>query len=130
MKYLVDSDWLIDALAGVSSAANALTRLASDGVATSIIAVGEIYDGAYGFPDPAAEIERYRRYLMGFTVLGLSEPVMATFARVRSSLRSQGMLIPDLDLLIAATALMHNLTLLTRNVRHYQRIAGITLYQP
>jgi predicted nucleic acid-binding protein len=37
--------------------------------------------------------------------------------------------IGDLDLLIAATALEHNLTLLTRNVRDFQHVPGLKLYQ-
>ena len=33
------------------------------------------------------------------------------------------------DALIAATALVHDLTLVTRNRRHFERIPGLTLYQ-
>jgi predicted nucleic acid-binding protein len=54
---------------------------------------------------------------------------MTTFARTRAGLRARGILIPDLDLLIAATALEHDLTLLTRNRRHFDRITGLKLYQ-
>jgi len=52
---------------------------------------------------------------------------MRHFARVRSLLRRQGNLIPDLDLLIAATALEHELVLLTRNRRHFERISQLRL---
>lgn len=38
-----------------------------------------------------------------------------------------GNLIPDLDLLIASTALEHALVLLTRNRRHFQRIPQLRL---
>jgi tRNA(fMet)-specific endonuclease VapC len=54
---------------------------------------------------------------------------MEVFARTRADLRRSGQLIADLDLLIAATALHHDLTLLTRNVRHFARIPGLRLYQ-
>jgi predicted nucleic acid-binding protein len=54
---------------------------------------------------------------------------MKRFARLRGELRRQGQLIPDPDLLIAATALQHDLTIVTRNVRHFQRIPGLKLYQ-
>ena len=56
------------------------------------------------------------------------EAVMLRFARMRSELRRQGNLIPDFDLLIAATALEHDLILMTRNTRHFARIAGLRLY--
>lgn len=128
MKYLVDSDWIIDALIGKPAALTTLVQLNADGLAVSIIAVGEVYEGAHSFPDAQAELAKYRRYLAGFTTIGISEPVMVTFGAVRASLRRQGLLIPDLDLLIAATALTHNLTLLTRNMRHFQRIPDLKLY--
>ncbi|MEA2511263.1 MAG: hypothetical protein QOJ59_750, partial [Thermomicrobiales bacterium] len=49
-------------------------------------------------------------------------------ARIRSFLRSQGRLIPDIDLQIAATAVSLDLTLVTRNLRHFSRIPGLKIY--
>jgi predicted nucleic acid-binding protein len=37
------------------------------------------------------------------------------------------MIVGDLDLLIGATALHHDLTLLTNNRRHFERIEGIRI---
>lgn len=130
MSYLVDSDWLIDAIAGVRSAWDPLEHHASSGLSASIITLGELFEGAYSLPDPGIHIENLRRFLSGFNVLGLTEPIMQLFAQNRYRLRRRGNLIPDLDLLIAATALHHDLTLMTRNVRHFARIPGLKLYQP
>lgn len=55
----------------------------------------------------------------------LDRAIMRRFAQVRGDLRSKGQLIGDPDLLIAATALHYDLTLLTHNVRHFGRIAGL-----
>jgi predicted nucleic acid-binding protein len=56
---------------------------------------------------------------------------MERFAIVRGSLpRSVRHQIGDMDLLIAATALEHNLTLLTRNLRDFQHIPGLKINQP
>jgi predicted nucleic acid-binding protein len=55
---------------------------------------------------------------------------MLLFGRLRALLRLQGTLIPDLDLLIAATALQHDLVLLTRNRRHFDRIPGLQFGEP
>jgi len=43
------------------------------------------------------------------------------------NLRPGGNLIEDADLLIAATALRHWATLVTHNVRHFERIPGLNL---
>jgi len=55
---------------------------------------------------------------------------MEIFVQTRANLRRAERLIPDLDLLIAATAIHHDLTLLTRNVRHFGRVPDLRLYQP
>jgi len=130
VSYLVDSDWLIDAFIGVPTAVNVLTRLRGEGLAVSIITYGELFEGAIGAPDPTTELARFRRFLARLTLLSLDDAIMERFARIRADLRRQGQLIPDLDLLIAATALEAELTLVTRNVRHFARIPELTLYQP
>ena len=38
--------------------------------------------------------------------------------------------IGDPDIFIAAMALQHGLILVTRNVRHFQRIPDLKLYEP
>jgi tRNA(fMet)-specific endonuclease VapC len=68
--------------------------------------------------------------LEGYEIIGLTDPVMEFFARTRHTLRRAGNIIPDLDLLIAATAVVNGCTLMTRNLRHFQRIPGLQLYQP
>jgi len=130
VRYLVDSDWLIDAFLGVPAAVNLLAQLRGDGLAVSIVSYGEHFEGAIGAPDPAAELARFRRFLARLAVLPLDDAVTERFAGIRAELRRRGQLIPDLDLLIAATAMHHDLALLTRNVRHFHRIPELTLYEP
>lgn len=64
--------------------------------------------------------------------LSQKPPILEEFARIRGELRAKGQLIGDLDLLIAATALHHDLSLLIRNTRHsgalWARIPDLKLY--
>ena len=55
---------------------------------------------------------------------------MEIFARIRAALRRRGQMISDFDILIASTALQYELTLLTRNTRHFARIPNLRLYLP
>jgi tRNA(fMet)-specific endonuclease VapC len=125
----VDSDWLIDGLQGIPSAITALESLKESGLGISIVSFGEIYEGAFGFPDPTIHLQELRTFVSGLAVLPLDDAIMETFGRTRASLRRRGLLIPYLDLLIAATALAYDLTLLTRNRRHFQRIPDLKLYE-
>ncbi len=130
MRYLVDADFLIDATIGRPDAVQTLEHLSSDGLAIRIIAVAEVYEGAFGTPQPEATLAAFREFLASYAILPVTDSIAERFARLRATLRRQGQLIPDMDLLIAATALDAELTLLTRNIRHFERIAGLTLYQP
>jgi predicted nucleic acid-binding protein len=49
------------------------------------------------------------------------------FGRERGRLRRQKKAIADFDLLIGATALQHDLTLLTNNRRHFELVEGLRL---
>ena len=129
MAYLLDADWAIQALAGKTLAVNTLTELAPDGIAMSWITVGEIYEGAFGFPDPQPYLATFRAFIQPLPKLDLDDLTMERFAAIRSDLRRRGQLIPDFDLLIAATALRHDLTLLTYNLRHFSRIPNLKLHK-
>lgn len=130
MKYLVDSDWLIDAFGGIVSAVQTLASLRHDTPAVSIISYGELFEGGVAMPDPEQKIAQLAEFLDEFELLGLDPSTMRIFAQVRNQLRVKGQLIPDLDILIASTALQYDLTLLTRNTRHFARIPNLRLYLP
>ncbi len=129
MSYLVDSDLVADWLQGKAPAVQLLSSLGNQGLAISLISYGEIYEGVYYARDPKTSEEIFLQFLEGIRVLPLNEPVMRIFARVRGDLRRQGQLIADMDLLIAATAITHDLTLITGNTRHFTRIPGLSLYK-
>jgi tRNA(fMet)-specific endonuclease VapC len=128
MKYLVDTDRVADWLNSRADAVQLLSSLRQDGLAMSLITYGEVYDGIYYGRDPHRTEQIFRSFLRWVDVLPLTRPIMRRFARVRGHLRQQGQLISDPDLLIAATAIHHDLTLLTRNLRHFQRIPGLQLH--
>jgi tRNA(fMet)-specific endonuclease VapC len=128
VSYLIDTDWLIDARAGVPAAVRTIDELRDRGIAVSIVTHGELFEGAFIFPDPQDQLARIRAFLEPFRTLPLTDPIMENFGQTRSDLRRAGQLIPDLDFLIAATAIRHDLILLTRNLRHFTRISGLQIY--
>jgi predicted nucleic acid-binding protein len=130
VTHLVDSDQVADWLNGVTRTVQLLTALSASGLAISIITYGEIYDGIYYGREPRRTEGIFRQFLRDVDVLLLTRPVMRRFARLRGQLRRGGQPIGDMDLLIAATALQHNLTLVTRNEQHFRRVPGLQLIRP
>jgi tRNA(fMet)-specific endonuclease VapC len=128
MAYLLDVDWVIQAQIGRQHAVATLNRLAGQRIGISIVTVGEIYEGAFRSSNPQAELEEYRRFLSRFLILPLTDAIMEQFAETRAFLRRRGLLIADFDLIAGVTALHHDLTVLTYNRRHFERIPSIRLY--
>lgn len=57
-----------------------------------------------------------------FQVINLDNKIVKTYCDLHDKLKEEGKIIPDADLLIAATAITHNLTLKTRNKKHFERL--------
>lgn len=129
MTYLIDTDWVASALKGRSEATTLLANLSSDGLAISLITYGEIYDGIYHGIAPESQEAGFLTFLQVVDVIPLDLDIVKQFARLRGELRGAGKSISDFDLLIAATTLRNNFTLVTRNLRHFKRIPGLSIYQ-
>jgi predicted nucleic acid-binding protein len=128
MMYLVDTDWVADFLKDREPAQNVFRALAPDGFAISLITYGEIQEGILYGQNIRVHAHGFRQFLRWVRVLPLTRTTMRHFARIRGELRARGQLIGDMDLLIAATALNYRLTLLTRNVRHFERVPDLQIY--
>jgi len=128
MKYLIDTDWIIDHLKGVDRVMRKLEQLASEGMATSVISLAEIYEGVYYSKDPVKSQQLLEEFLApDLKVLNVDQEICKVFGRERGRLRQQKRMISDFDLLIASTCLYYNLTLLTNNRRHYEMVEGLNM---
>ena len=127
LQYLIDTDWVIHYLHAHPAIVPRLDELQPQGLALSIISLAELYEGVYYSRDSEGDEQDLNNFLRGVTVLGLDEAIVKIFGRERGRLRAAGTLIGDFDLLIAATALHQNLTLLTNNRSHFERIDGLRM---
>jgi tRNA(fMet)-specific endonuclease VapC len=127
LQNLIDTDWVIHYLHVHPGIVARLDELQPQGLALSIISLAELYEGVYYSRDPEGDEQDLTDFLRGVIVLGLDTDSAKIFGRERGRLRAAGTLIGDLDLLIGATALHHNLTLLTNNRSHFERIDGLRM---
>ena len=132
MPYLIDSDWVIDFLAQESEALQLIEQLAQEGIAISIITYMEVYQGVLRGQESEAASAQFAALVAAVPVLPFSRAVAERCARLRETLRQQGKRPQQraLDLIIAATALTHDLVLVTRNVADYQDLPDLVLYEP
>jgi predicted nucleic acid-binding protein len=128
MAYLFDTDAISELLkprpaAGYLRWLRAIPRQEQF---TSAVVVGELYRGAFRSPAVARHVENVeKRVLPAVTVLSYDLAAARVYGQVRAHLESAGRPVADADLQIAATALLHDLELVTGNVKHFRRVPGL-----
>lgn len=127
LRYLLDTDTCVYWLRGRDSVRRHLVAAGTSTVGLSIVTVAELRYGADCSAKPEANHAAIDDFISGLSIVDLDDRTVRTFGATKAELRRQGMLIEDSDLFIAATALAHELTLVTNNVEHFRRITGLTM---
>jgi len=125
--YLIDTDIVIDFLKNRPEVVNFFQKLGGELIKISIITFIEVQYGIKKSYQPKENEKRFNDFLKTFSISIL--PIEASnalkFIDVKLGLEEKKSPLADFDLLIAATAIANNLTLLTRNKRHFLRIKGL-----
>ena len=128
-SFLIDTDWVIDVLNDIPAAIDVITRLSGSGLGISLVTYGELYQGIHLARDRDAALRTLQEFLIGVEIIPLTLEIMERFAIVRARLsRPHRQQIGDMDLLIAATAIEHDLILLTRNIKDFQLVPDLRIY--
>ncbi len=131
MAYLLDTDSVLDHLAAVPEAIAPLDELADSGLFISIVTYMEAYQGVLRSPHRQEAQEQFEAFVAVVPVLPFSEDIARRCAALRETLRAHGKRVRPRarDLMLAATALEHDLRLVTRNTRDYADVPGLRHYQ-
>lgn len=127
-RYLIDSDVCIHVLRRQNeSLKSLLNRIRSDGLAVSVISYGEVFEGILFSRQRALDERRWREFLLPIDIINVTPGIADVWANLRGTLRAEGRTLPDNDLLIAATAMYFDLTVVSGNPRHFRRVEGLNL---
>ena len=130
MAFLFDTDAVSELLRPQPARTylNWLFKVPREEQFTSAVVIGELYKGAYRSKACDRHLSNIEnRIIPAITVLPFDIATAKIFGRVRAQLEEAGTILPDADLQIAATALGHDLELVTGNLRHFRRILGLKL---
>jgi predicted nucleic acid-binding protein len=123
--YLLDTDTVIFSLKGHPVVQEQLRRHLNDPLQISIVTCMELYYGAYRSQRVTGNLAKVKRIEETLEIIPLGTETAEIFGRLKAHLEMEGNCLDDLDLMIAASALTHNLTLVTNNTLHFQRIEGL-----
>jgi predicted nucleic acid-binding protein len=125
MAYLFDTDAISELLRPrpVPDYLEWLRGVPREDQFTSAVVIGELYRGAFRSPARERHLANIRqRLLPAVTVLPYDMAVAEVCGLLSAQLEVAGQSLADADLQIAATAVYHNLELVSGNLRHFARI--------
>lgn len=129
MKYLLDTDVIINFIRGKTQVEEELKN--SEGF-VSIITVGELVYGAHKSTSPNASLQKLKSFLqdLSIQVINVDREIVYKFGELKADFEIKGQRLEDFDQLIAATCIVNNLILVTRNTKHFSRIKNLEIYSP
>ncbi len=125
--YLIDTDTIIYSLKDDKQVNTRFLETKKVQKSISVITYGELVYGARKSKHPQKNLATVYRVADIFPLIAVSRSTMDIFGTIKSSLEQSGAPLDDMDLMIAATALLDNLILVTNNLKHFRRIDGLRL---
>lgn len=126
MRYLLDTCVISDFIKAEAGTKVRLKQTPPIDIAVSAITVMELRYGLVLNPQRAQKVEpMIASFLSSVTILPFDIAEAEQVAQIRAVLKTQGQPIGAYDILIAATALQHNLLMITANQREFERVPGL-----
>ncbi len=118
-KYLLDTNIVIALFANDSSVKDKLAK--ADEVFVPSIVIGELFYGAFKSAHSKENIAHVDDFANRSVVLGCNNETSRNYGKIKNALSAKGRPIPENDIWIAAIAMQHGLTLVTRDA-HFKEI--------
>ena len=124
--YLLDTDVCIEYLRGSNAGIrDRLMALSPNDVSLCSIVKAELLFGAHNSQRVAANLRRLREFFQVFPSIPFDDRAADRYGSVRAHLRREGKEVGSNDLMIAAIAVEHDVTLVSHNHREFDRVPGL-----
>lgn len=127
---ILDTTFIIDLLRGknleVKEKAEELDHRFETKAVVSV-SVMELWRGALQSVRKEEEKNKINELIKSFLVYPLDEKAARESGEIEADLIKKGEIIDLEDIMIAGVAKVHNETVLTRNVKHFERISGLSV---
>jgi len=125
--YALDTNTVLDYFRGKGNVVGRLLAVPPGEIALPAIVAYEVWVGVLGSQNAKRRCVQYEQFLAVVQILQFDLAVSRRAADIRHGLGRRGETIGPMDTLIAATALAHDATLVTRNEREFGRVQGLKI---
>jgi tRNA(fMet)-specific endonuclease VapC len=102
-------------------------KLKPGDICLSIVTVSELYAGVEKSAFPERNRDALEQFLLPFDILDYGIEEAKIYGQIRANLEKSGMPIGAYDLMIAAHCLCRRFTLVTNNIREYERVPRLII---
>jgi tRNA(fMet)-specific endonuclease VapC len=127
MKYCLDTNTLIYFFKGLGEVSNRLLTTPPGEIAIPTIVIFELEVGIGKSTSPRKRIAQLHQITSLVNIVSFGQSEAKCAAAIRIKLEKQGIPIGPYDILIAASALASNSTLVTHNTKEFERVAGLKI---
>lgn len=127
MAYLIDTDIIIFALRGDKTVLAKFEENKHIPISISMIIYAELVFGAKRSQNAQKNMIKVNHIREIYFIEELSIGVMEVFADIKAKMYEKALRIEGMDLFIAATAICNNLTLVTNNTKHFDKVPYLKL---
>ena len=127
MAYLIDTNIIIYSLKNDLAVNEKFKETANIPKSISVITYGELVYGAKKSKHVERSLATTYRIAELFPIIDINKSIMDIFGEIKSNLERKGNVIEDMDVLIVATALSHNLILVTNDIGHFSRVEDLRI---
>jgi tRNA(fMet)-specific endonuclease VapC len=128
MMYFFDTDICIYFLKGVFPELQKRVLAAQpEKIKIPAMVAAELIYGAQKSRKAAETMEKVKRFIKPLQIIPFDAEAAFFYGEIRASLEKAGNTIGFIDIIIAATVLAHNGTLVTNNSGEFSRISGLNL---
>ena len=125
MNFLIDTNILIYRLKNLGNVNANFLKYKDNKMLISVISYGELVYGANKSKSVEKNMATVREIKSIFPMLDITPNVMDIFGEIKADTQKIGKSVYDMDLLIAASAIAHNMTLVTHNTKHFENISKL-----
>jgi predicted nucleic acid-binding protein len=123
--YLLDTDICIEFLRNNKKVVGLIRGFKE--LHISAVTLSELFFGIYNSNNEKKHKAKIADFLSNVSLLETNFSISNNFGKIKTSLKNKGFLAGDFDMMNAAFALTYDMTLVTRNIRHFKNIDGIKL---
>ncbi len=128
MTYLLDTNACIRYLNRRSvGVLRRLQALKPQDVAVCSVVKAELFYGAMRSNNLRKTLAKQQKFLSQFVSLPFDDRAAKVYGKIRAELAAKGTPIGPNDLMIAAIAIVNNVTLVTHNTREFSRVNGLRI---